>query len=152
MERNNPYAPPQAPVRDSIDKPTSKPSQIVTATNLLWSTIPLGIANGVLQWRFLAALGSVEIIVLTQILAFCVTAWLTLKISSGQNWARITYVIVSLLGLPAIIFQLPSVFSRTPVGGGITLLLVVIQVYVIWLLFSEPGRQWFSRGKVPAGA
>src|SRR5215510_12692932 len=92
MEQN-PYAAPQAQVADAEPGlPAHKPSQVVLAVRLLWGMLALGVVNSAVQWPKLVETTPPEMIIAIQLVTFGIIAWLTIKISSGRNWARITYL------------------------------------------------------------
>ena len=144
---HNPYTPPQAPVSDAaeVSQPAQKPKQVSMAAQMLWATLALGVINTALQWKYLMAVFSVEMLVVTQLLTLGIAAWLTIKISAGRNWARITYLVLTIVGLPAILLQLPATFARAPVSGLVGGVQLVLQLYALYLIFFEPGRRWFRR-------
>ena len=128
-------------------RPVQKPAQVTTAVRLLWTTLGLGLVNAVLEWRFLTAATSVGLVLSTQVLTFAILAWLTIKISRGRNWARITYLALLLVGLPVAFLQFPTIFTRSPISGAISVAQVLLQVAALYLCFSDPGRRWFRREK-----
>src|SRR5688572_3939693 len=144
---HNPYTPPRAPVSDAaeVSQPAQKPKQVSMAAQMLWATLGLGVINTALQWEYLTAVFSVEMLVAIQLVTLGIVAWLTIKISAGRNWARITYLVLTILGLPAILLQLPATFARAPVSGLIGGLQLALQLYALYLIFFEPGRRWFRR-------
>src|SRR4051812_25320964 len=98
----SPYDPPKAIVGDNPEAGAlvKKAPQIVLATRLLWAVLGLGVINSALQWRFLTAMVSVGLVLSIQLLSFAVLAWLTSKVAGGRNWARITYMVMAVIGLP----------------------------------------------------
>ena len=143
----NPYAPPRAHVADAqeVEGPGVRPIQVARAVQMLWITLGLGVINTALQWQFLTASIPVEIALLTQLFTFGLLAWFTVKISAGRNWARITFLVMSLIGVPAILIHMPATFVRAPAAGIIGTIQFLLQCYAIYLIFSEPGRRWFRR-------
>lgn len=132
---------------DTAEVIAQKPAQIVMATRLLWFTLALGVVNSALEWQFLTSTTSVGLLVSTQLLTFAVVAWLTIMISRGRNWARITFLIMSIIGLPVVFMQFQAMFARSPISGAISVLQLLLQIGALYLMFSEPGRRWFRRAK-----
>lgn len=145
---HNPYTPPAAPVADASEplRPVERPRQVDRAVRLLWIVLALGVVNSALQWRVLAASpASLATILLVQALGIGIAAWLTIKISGGRNWARITYLVMAVIGLPMIVLSLPATFNVSPISGVVTLVQIGLQITALYLVFSEPGREWFRR-------
>jgi hypothetical protein len=144
----NPYAPPKAAVADATaNRQMEKPSQVTTAVRLLWSSLGLGILSSALQWEYLASLGSVGFILSVQILSFTVLAWLIWKISVGRNWARITFLVLAIIGL-GFLAQIPSVFERSPASAVVGVIQLLLQFAALYLVFADPGRRWFRKSDV----
>ena len=63
----------------------------------------------------------------------------------GQNWARITYTVLTCLSLFLTIGGV-AVVSRvgSPIIDPITILWRMIDVIIVILLFMEPCKQWFA--------
>jgi len=127
--------------------PARPPAQVAAAAWMLWLTLALGAINAALEWGYLTSTTSVGLVFATQVVTFGILAWLTIKITRGRNWARITYLVLLLAGLPVAFLQFPTIFSRSIVAGAISVMQVVLQVASLYLVFSDPGRRWFRRAK-----
>ncbi|MDY0251112.1 MAG: hypothetical protein RBR45_13835 [Pseudomonas sp.] len=77
-------------------------------------------------------------------LIFLLWSVLTLKIADGRNWARITYLILTLLGLPLNLPIVLADFSSNAVLGLVTAASVVFPILGLWLLFTNPGKRSFQ--------
>ena len=67
---------------------------------------------------------------------YAMRAWLTYKIWVGRYWAR---------GLYAVFFGLSTVFwVLCFAGGGLFNIHSLIDLVVLYLLFTSPGRGWFE--------
>ena len=73
--------------------------------------------------------------------------WLYYKIFQGRNWARIVWLVFSLLGLA----MMPFTYKLLGAMPGITKLQMTIgcglTLVIIWLLFFSPGKHWFRRAR-----
>ena len=144
----NPYAPPQAVVADTpeIDDRGSKPKEAVVAVSLIWTSLALGAVHAAIIWGFLTSTSSVGMVLAIQIFSFLLVAWLAVKISAGRNWARITYLVLFLIGTPAFVMGELQEFARAPIPGTLGLIQFGLQVGAIVLVFG-PGRRWFRRAR-----
>jgi hypothetical protein len=76
---------------------------------------------------------------------FAVMALLIVFISKGKNWARITFLVLFILGsLPSIPLVLGE-FTRSPVLGAFSLVQIVLQVIALYIVFTKPGAVWFKK-------
>jgi len=84
-------------------------------------------------------------VVFTLIGVFILYSWLTFKILHGRNWARITYVFTSIAGLPLNLPIIASDFSDNVIIGSFTTLSVFGPFVAFYILFTSPGKNFFSR-------
>lgn len=132
-----------------------KPQNVLIAVNLQWVSIAVGLINGLLGPTGVRGLldptgplhqSSVTLIAFIIIFILTVLGLmvlLTLKISAGKNWARITFLILYLLGLP-LLSHLPATFQQSTINGMIFVVQTVLQAAVLFLVFTKPGSEWFS--------
>lgn len=66
------------------------------------------------------------------------------KTYQGRNWARITFLILTIIGLLPFIPMLTEEFERAVFIGLLSAIQLVLQVFALWLLFSSPGKHWFN--------
>jgi hypothetical protein len=154
----DPYAPPDAPVADFVKVLVrTRPRPVEVALVLLW----VGLFLDVVSWFTLLASGPHELVEpanprLEFWLNFAINAarmlfvtWLYYKIAAGRNWARITFLILVLVTLPAFLarfnfFLIGLGIAPLPYGVVAVLWVVVpmLNVAALCLLFF-PGRRWF---------
>ena len=146
----NPYAPPNAAVSDPAADLvlTVRPNSITWSTRLLWFALFLSGLNVTLNSsRFVLTGPLLAGAVIGVLLSLGLIAWLTIKIYQGRNWARITLLIVILIGLPRFITQLPALYERSFVVAAIAVLISVLELVALGLTFVGPGSHWFRRRK-----
>lgn len=139
---DNPYAPPKAVVADPVadGAPVSaQPYAATLATHLLWSGLALGTLN-------LAIVGSLATSV-DSVVVLGLLALLTHKISHGRNWARITFLVLFLLGLPGIPSATSILWQQSPLVAVISLVVSGLQMGALYLVFIGDGARWFRHGK-----
>ena len=143
---NNPYQVTSAqvddlgPAEDRGDKPTTVSAAVV----MLWITLIIQLAGVVWLWQFARygpALIAITMTVVTVIWLF--TAYLVAMVEQGRNWARITYLVLFLLGLPF----LAKAFYTNGWQANIAMLSVitqtVLQAVALTLVFAPTSRRWF---------
>jgi hypothetical protein len=74
-------------------------------------------------------------------------ACLIWKIGQGRNWARITYLLLFIVGLLASPFVLWSTFQRSAGSAYVSIALIAIEGYALLLLFRPSARGWFDQKK-----
>jgi hypothetical protein len=146
MERN-PYAAPAAPVADpSVPEPADRPPEVTRAVLLIWISIGLGILGLFIAPREMP-FGWVGIGIVA-LLTLAIWAWIITKIARGRNWARITYLVLIVLGYGSMAFTWQvqiATLKASPLSAVLTVVEAVIAVYAIYLLFSGPASAWFRR-------
>jgi hypothetical protein len=126
-----------------------KPQPVVTAVNLLWASLAVGLVKMLMDFSNLTAVAPAAFTNFILIFTFALIGFLIFKISAGRNWARITFLVLFIIGvLPTLPIVLGE-FSRSAVVGALSVAQIGLQVYALILLFTQPGNSWF-RKVVPA--
>jgi hypothetical protein len=121
------------------------PREVKLATSLLWISLAAGIVNLVLQFDYLKTQASPGFIAGVGIVTIAVTAVLIYFIAAGRNWARITFLLLFLVGFVPGIPQLLATFDRSMFIGLVSLAQWLLQLVGMYLVFFGPGRQWFAQ-------
>ena len=122
-----------------------KPQSITTAANLLWASLVVGLAKMLMDFSNLATLAPAAFTNFVLVFTFAVIAFLIFKISAGRNWARITFLVMFVIGMLPTLPLMLAEFSRSPVVGALSVAQVGLQVYALFLLFIQPGSVWFRK-------
>ena len=126
-----------------------KPQPVVTAVNLLWVSLAVGLVKMLMDFSNLSGMAAAAFTSFILIFTFALITFLIFKISAGRNWARITFLVMFIIGvLPTLPIVLGE-FSRSAVVGALSAAQIGLQVYALFLLFTQPGSSWF-RKVVPA--
>jgi uncharacterized membrane protein YfhO len=146
---DNPYAPPKAEVEvaERHEAAAERPRQIVWVVQLAAFNYALGLVSIAIAWEYFSRLQSMTPTIISQSFTLVILFWLYYKIYQGRNWARIVWLVLSLLGLAVMPFTYklldaaPGVIKvQMFIGFGVTLA-------IIWLLFFSPGKYWFRRAR-----
>jgi len=147
MDRN-PYTPPEASVAVNEQlRPANRPPEVKKAIQLLWGSLAIGPINLALDWSHLSGLMPMSNVLITLGLTVALFGWLTAKIGVGRNWARVTFLVLMVLGLPFTALMLVATLKRTPAEGVLQIVQALMQIYSLYLLFAVPGKSWFQRRK-----
>jgi len=122
-----------------------KPRAVALAVYLLWASIAIGFAKIPLDFQFLSAMPSPGLMWSVVVLVMAFFCLLIVKIASGRNWARITYLALFLLGLIPALPTLTSEFARSPILAILSIVQFIMQGYAIFLVFTSPGKTWFQK-------
>jgi hypothetical protein len=146
MERNL-YSPPTAPVADPVGSHlgrTKRPTEVGWAMWLLWMSFLLG-TFATFQPFFLRT--SLVYAALTIGTPRAIAAWILFSIGRGRQWARITYLVVFLLGIGYEAFswkaRLVTFHGKLSQRDVIIAAEVLLDLVGICLLFSRRANLWF---------
>lgn len=138
------YAPPNATV-DDVPPPGrgQPPVQAVLAVRMLWFSLFLGLPGfywGIEQTPTRAV--AVFMVIFGAIL-FAFVAFLNVSIGRGRNWARIAYLIFTIVGLLIVDFELtrPEASVIENILSGVCL---ILDIAAMVLVFTRPGSAWFK--------
>jgi hypothetical protein len=79
------------------------------------------------------------------IVVLAVLGGLSVAICNGKRWARNTFVVLFLLGIPGLLFVRDSLTSQGLLSMTILAVQTIMQVAAMVLLFLPASRPWFSR-------
>lgn len=145
MDRN-PYSPPQTEVRETVQPDTAgpRPVQVSIAVWLFWIEFGLSVIQVGLDLysaaddfaRYAALIGA--------LLSLPVEAWVIYKIARRRNWAR--FVALGAVVVSALLWigVMRQGISADPVNGIMGAVELAIDGIALYLLFANPGRQWFK--------
>jgi len=122
-----------------------KPQPVATAVNLLWASMAVGLVKILMDFSNLSAVAPAAFTNFVLVFTFALIAFLIFKISAGRNWARITFLVMFVIGMLPTLPLMLGEFSRSPVVGALSVAQVGLQVYALFLLFTQPGSVWFRK-------
>jgi hypothetical protein len=123
---------------------TQKPQPVDTAVNLVWASLAAGLLKTMIDYSHLTSLTSAAFTNFVLVFTFALVGFLIFKISAGKNWARITFLVLFIVGVLPFLFIVLDEFSRSSTVGALSVTQISLQVYALFLLFTQPGSIWFS--------
>jgi FtsH-binding integral membrane protein len=129
--------------------PLQKPEAVSTAIKLLYATLVIGALRSALEWSHQTQAVSPDFVLFVMIFTFAFIVWLIYKMDRGRNWARITFLVFFILGVPMSVLPLLRSLSYSPVSGVLGLLQVVLQIVALCILFGRSARPWFRPTATP---
>ena len=132
-----------------------KPTVVVTAIRLLYLTLIIGVVRYPLDWSHLpknplmSPAGALTFMLLVIIFTFGLLLWLIYKMDRGRNWARITFLVMFILGVPLSIQPLIQSLSHSLLSGMLGLAQAALELVALIMLFSRQARPWFRPVSTP---
>jgi heme A synthase len=140
---SSPYAPPKAEVRDRPRAPllATMPKEMVLALVLLWLQIAIGAASVYFEslrstedTRFVLAIGALVLVVF---------AGLNVGMARRQNWARLAYLLLVIVGFIALPVTFEQLAAMPDYEVALEAVSYILDLAVLALLFTKPGAFWF---------
>lgn len=133
---------------NSFEIPVDIAKSIKTASYILFGTILLGFLNTVLFDSYTdieVFVNSMSVSLLIITLAFM--AFISYMILLGRNWARVTYLVLFLIGFLMNIPDIIYYFKNVPIVGFISLIQTGLQTYALILLYNKESKEWYLKQK-----
>ena len=120
----------------------SMPSAVARATNLLWASVAIGYAKAALRNGDFDMEGPLTN--WASLCAFSLSALLIVMISAGRNWARLIFLVLFVAGVVRTFPGCVARFNEVPIKAALSVLLVFLQGYALYLIFDSAGSVWFQ--------
>jgi len=143
----NPYAPPTAALGDGRLAPIVRPARVKLAVNIQWASLILSFVSAFWQSGALDDAAQWGGLALGILIGGALYSWFIFGVNGGRNWARIALLIFFLIGALPGFLELYKSFGTAPLLSALALLEWVMELYVLYLLFTEPASNWFREMK-----
>jgi hypothetical protein len=143
---DNRYRVPGAEVGDYApgEDRAPRPMTVTVALVLLWSIQAVMFAMLVASWLMFTSSSRTDTLFAAMIaVMWLLNTSLLIMVHRGQNWARITFLLLYLLGLPFALYSLGEGPARDPLSFQTALLQIAMKTTAMILLFVGPARAWF---------
>ena len=120
-----------------------KPSAVATAIKLSYLALIIGIPRSFLEWSHVTQAASPGFALFVILFTFGLIVCLVHQTDRGRNWARITLLCLTILGVPMSIRPLLHSLAYSPVSGVLGLAQAALQIVALIMLFSRGARRWF---------
>ena len=122
------------------------PKKIKQASNLIYISLIIGFIKSVLYetlttQKILSQPKALSIGIIT----IMILAYFGFEIGKGKNWARITFLVLFIIGIIFYPFTLINEFNSNPIIGIVSIIQAIIQLYVIIILFTGESKEWFKK-------
>jgi membrane-bound ClpP family serine protease len=147
----------------------SRSGAVTVAVTLLYATLGIGILRFFLDAPDLleeasgrmgaSGVPALPVVVLTALVGLSVMWLFIYAIGRGRNWARLTFLVLFLLGIPFSVLPLLQSLASNPTSGILGVGQAVLQVIALILLFQPRSSEWFKQpikmdlsvGRIAAG-
>ena len=122
-----------------------KPQNVSIGVNLQYLSLTLGLLIAYIDP--VGAMHKVDPVVAVAILGviFLILAFLIFMISLGQNWARILFLVLFVLGVVPTIMGIPKTLNISLAAGMLSTIQLVLQAVSAVLFFTPSAGPWFRR-------
>lgn len=145
MNEVNPYAPPRAVVSDlHLNEEIPRPQRVYIAAMLLWADLIVWLLSTLFDVAGGHILKGASPVVAVIVVAFSagLNAWLIVKVAAGRNWARILWLVLSVVGMIA---QVATGFPSGLIARSSWILQSLMNLAVFWILLTPSASRWFKR-------
>ena len=124
----------------------SRPDKIRQAVTLLYVNLGIGVLIFIMEVPF-SQRWQVASVYFIMFIVLCIFWFFIHMIGKGKNWARITYLVLFIIGMPFWVLELPQSLAANPIVGLLGIGETVIQVVALVILFQKPSSDWFREMK-----
>jgi len=143
---NNPYQVTRTDVDDvgpAIDR-GEKPTPVSVAVVMLWLALIIQLAGLVWVWQFFRwGPRAVQFMLVVVSLIWLFQAYLVAMIERGLNWARITFLVLFVLGMLFSALSIGQALERTPLAAISAIAQSVLQAIAMVLVFLPSSNPWY---------
>ena len=129
---------------DTNSNRPERPKKVQNAVTILYVTLGIGIVRTVMDASVNAELAGVGFLIVVTLVTFAFLVFLIAMIGRGRTWARITFLVLLLLGLPLSILPLIRYFTISPISSVLGLAQEILQIVAIVFLFQQDASAWFK--------
>jgi uncharacterized membrane protein len=125
----------------------SRPEKVGTAVKLLYIALIIGVLQSIMLSSLLARTTPIENVMFIMFSLMGVIWFLIYKISEGRNWARISILVMFIVGALFLLQAFLQSLAVNPIYGLLGIGQIVIQAVALILLFQKPSSDWFKEVK-----
>ncbi len=122
---------------------TTRPPRVGTAVKLLYITLGIGVLRSIMDSSMYAEMAPPAFVMLITFFVLGVMGFFIFMIGKGRNWARITFLVFFIIGIPFAAFPLMQSVGANPISGRIGVVQIIIQIVALVFLFQKLSSDWF---------
>jgi hypothetical protein len=124
---------------------STRPREVKWSIFLQLAALVIGPIITATDWSHLESLGPIRKPVLDAVVTLLLLGYFIWKMSQGKNWARITLLVLFLIGLPFYIFYIRARFGRSAILAVLSILQGLLQGTGLLLAFRASAKVWFKK-------
>jgi FtsH-binding integral membrane protein len=121
----------------------SRPQRVSTAVALICISLAVGVARILLEASQLSQRAPLGFVLVVGFATLAVLLFFTVMIGKRQNWARITFLVLFIIGVPFSILPLLQSLAKTPVSGILGIAQLLLQAVALVFIFQKASSEWF---------
>jgi len=122
---------------------TERPKKVQNAVAILYVTLGIGILRAVIEASANAEKAGLGFVIFVTLIVSAVMVFFIVMIGRGRNWARITFLVLFLLGLIPSVLPIIRSFNLRPISGVLGLAQIILQALALVFLFQRESSEWF---------
>lgn len=120
-----------------------RPASVSNAVGLFYISLVLGLLRALLDWPQMTRDAAPGLTLFVLACMFGLLFLLIRYVARGRNWARMTLLVLFVIGIPFSIRPLLEELGTHPLSGILGILQAVFQAMGLVMLFAANARQWF---------
>lgn len=130
----------------------NQPTHIKSAVILIIFALVIGFIKLALDYEYITSLAPIQFTLITMVITVLIMLFLTYKIWTGRNWARIVFTVFFVIGIYPAFLLLPAEMNRNFLIFLISILQVLLQIVAIIFMFLPNSNTWFKSIKAAKNA
>lgn len=135
--------------KDNFKSPADLPTKIKSAAYLIYGSLAVGLIKSIL----IEQMTSVKILsdpknLTIGLLTIGLIGFFAYMISVGKNWARITFLVLFIIGLLGLPFMISNDFKMSAIIGAISVVQALMQLFALIILFRGQANNWYKEQKI----
>ena len=126
---------------------TTRPHKVGTAVKLLYITLGIGVLRSIMEASMHAEMASPAFVMFITFFVLGILWLFIFMIGKGRNWARITLLVLFIIGIPFSVLPLMHSLAANPTSGLLGIAQTIIQIVALVFLFQKPSSDWFREMK-----
>ncbi len=122
---------------------TNNPWHVEWFVLLSCLSLAIGALKVPMDWNYLTTIGPISSVLFIMVSTVGIIALLIWKISQRRKWARITLLILFVLGMLPFTSTVRSEFARSTTLGALSIVQALLQGASLVLLFTRTTNEWF---------
>lgn len=129
-----------------MKKNITRPNKVSIAIKLLYLALIIGAIRSIFEIFILTQTESINFIIFIILFVLAILAILAFfiyTIERGRNWARIIFLILSIVSIPFSISPLLQSLITNPIFGVIEMSQIGLEITALVFLFQKSSNKWF---------